>query len=69
MLRFSYSVSVAICYRKHTFNILKAKTATLSDANFEKLMFMKENDQYVETMELGGAGGQSITRNVGQCPM
>jgi len=30
---------------------LKAKRATLSDADFEKLMFMKENDHHVEIME------------------
>ena len=30
---------------------MKAKRATLSDANFEKLMFMKENDHHVETAE------------------
>jgi len=46
------SAWVSIRYRKHIFDILKAKRATLSDANFEKLMFMKEqNDHHVETME------------------
>jgi len=35
----------------HIFDILKAKRATLSDANFEKLMFMKENDHHIKTME------------------
>jgi len=38
---------------------VKAKTATLSDANFEKMMFMKENN-HIETVETRGAGGQAI---------
>ena len=43
----------------YIFDILKAKRATLSDTNFEKLTFMKENDHHVETMEIGeGAEGQ-----------
>jgi len=48
------------CQHSSTFDILKAKTATLSDADFEKLMFMMENDDHVKTMELGAAGGQAI---------
>ena len=33
------------------FDIFKAKRATLSDANFEKLAFMKENHHHIETAE------------------
>ena len=40
-------------------DILRAKIATLSDANFEKLMFMKGNDHHVET-SADGTGGQAI---------
>jgi len=32
-------------------DILRAESATVSDANFEKLMFMKQNHHHVETME------------------
>jgi len=32
-------------------DILRAKRATLSDANFEKQMFMKGNHHHIETME------------------
>ena len=34
----------------------------MSDANFDKLMFMKGNHHHVETMELAeGAGEQAMT--------
>jgi len=42
---------------KHIFDILKAKTASLGDTNFEKRMFVKEND-HQDNGE--GTGGQAI---------